>query len=88
MIVYLARDIPTFVMYYIYGACRSSLLIESTDSMIVYMFRLVVYRFALIYIYRSNISHVNTQLGFERHRWFNYTSSLLNLELEFTCLSG
>ena len=34
-IVYLARNIPTFVMYCIYGTSRSSLLIESTDSMII-----------------------------------------------------
>ena len=34
MIVYLARDIPAFVMYWVYGASGSSLLIESTDSMI------------------------------------------------------
>ena len=34
VIVYLARDIPAFVMYCVYGASRSSLLIESTDSMI------------------------------------------------------
>ena len=27
MIVYLARDIPAFVMYYVYGESRSSLLI-------------------------------------------------------------
>ena len=35
MIVYLARDIPAFVMYCVYGESGSSLLIESTDSMIV-----------------------------------------------------
>ena len=34
MIVYLTRDIPAFVMYCVNGASRSSLLIESTDSMI------------------------------------------------------
>ena len=34
MIVYLARDIPPFVMYCVNGKLRSSLLIESTDSMI------------------------------------------------------
>ena len=34
MIVYLARDIPAFVMYCVNGESRSSLLIESTDSMI------------------------------------------------------
>ena len=34
MIVYLASDIPPFVMYCIYGESGSSLLIESTDSMI------------------------------------------------------
>ena len=34
VIVYLARDIRPFVMYYVNGKPRSSLLIESTDSMI------------------------------------------------------
>ena len=33
MIVYLARDIPPFVMYCVNGEPGSSLLIESTDSM-------------------------------------------------------
>ena len=31
VIVYLARDIPPFVMHSIYGESGSSLLIESTD---------------------------------------------------------
>ena len=35
VIVYLARDILGFVMYYMNGESGSSLLIESTDSMIV-----------------------------------------------------
>ena len=35
MIVYLAQDIPAFVMYCINGESGSSLLIESTDSMII-----------------------------------------------------
>ena len=35
VIVYLARDIPLFVMYCVNGKPRSSLLIESTDSMII-----------------------------------------------------
>ena len=35
VIVYLARDIPTFVTYCIYGESRSSLITESTDSMIL-----------------------------------------------------
>ena len=34
MIVYLARDIPQFVMYCVNGKPRSPLFIESTDSMI------------------------------------------------------
>ena len=34
MILYLAQDIPAFVMYCVYGESGSSLLIESTDSMI------------------------------------------------------
>ena len=33
MIVYLARDIPAFVMYCVNEESGSSLLIESTDSM-------------------------------------------------------
>ena len=33
MIVYLARDIPAFVMYCVNGESGSYLLIESTDSM-------------------------------------------------------
>ena len=37
--MYPAQDIPTFVMYCVNGASRSSLLIESTDSMINYTFR-------------------------------------------------
>ena len=35
VIVYLARDIPPFEMYCVYGESGSSLFIESTDSMIV-----------------------------------------------------
>ena len=35
MIVYPARGIPAFVLHCVYGASRSSLLIESTDSMIL-----------------------------------------------------
>ena len=35
MIVYLAGDIPQFVMYCVNGKPRSSLFIESTDSMIL-----------------------------------------------------
>ena len=34
MIVYLARDIPAFVVYCVYGASCSFLLIDSTDSVI------------------------------------------------------
>ena len=36
MIVYLARDIPAFVMYCVNGESGSSLLIECIDSMINY----------------------------------------------------
>ena len=35
MIVFLARDIPPFVMYCVNGKPRSSVFIESTDSMII-----------------------------------------------------
>ena len=36
MILYVARDIPPFVMYCVHGESGSSLLIESTDSMIIH----------------------------------------------------
>ena len=45
MIVYLARDIPAFVMYYVNGESGSSLLIESTDYDIQYIY---------IYIYEES----------------------------------
>ena len=35
MMVYLVRDIPAFVMYCVNGESGSSLLIESTDSIIL-----------------------------------------------------
>ena len=35
MIVYLARDITAFLMYCVNGESGSSILIESTDSMII-----------------------------------------------------
>ena len=35
VILYLAQDIPAFVMYCIYGESGSSQLIESTDSMML-----------------------------------------------------
>ena len=37
MVVYLAQDIRPFVMYCVNGKPHSSLLIESTDSMIRYI---------------------------------------------------
>ena len=43
VIVYLARDIPAFVLYCIYGESRSSLLIQSTDSMIYSLFEIKMY---------------------------------------------
>ena len=45
MIVYLARDIPAFVMYCVNGEFGSSLLIESTDSMLeVFLHKLKINR--------------------------------------------
>ena len=42
MIVYLARDILAFVMYCVNGESGSSLLIESTDSMIYIIYYITV----------------------------------------------
>ena len=44
MIVYLARAIPAFVMHYVNGESGSSLLIESTDSMIIFIIESVDHR--------------------------------------------
>ena len=49
VIVYLARAIQAFVMYCVNGTSRSSLLIESTDSM--------------IYIYRENFAQQYRKCG-------------------------
>ena len=62
MIVYLARllrgeIIPPFVMYCVYEASRSSLLIEYTESMIIIMIKIVLCRRAHI-MYGMSI-HVN-----------------------------
>ena len=44
--MYLVWDINIFVMYYVYGTSVPSLLIESTDSMILYVITaLTVYEF-------------------------------------------
>ena len=56
MIVYLARDIAAFVMYCVNGESGSSLLIESTNSMIyeesflfkiIFMFKKLTVGYAL-----------------------------------------
>ena len=39
--MYLARDIPAFVMYYVSVESRSSLLIESTDFIILLLILLL-----------------------------------------------
>ena len=44
MVVYLARDIPPFVMYCVNGESGSSLLKESTDSMINVYVNLCMFR--------------------------------------------
>ena len=51
MIVYLVRDIRPFVMYCINGKPRSSLLIESTDSMVESTDSMVESTYSMIYIY-------------------------------------
>ena len=50
------------------------------------MFRLVV--LPCFDLCRSSSFHVSTQLGVGHHWLFNYLGPLLNVELEFTCLSG
>ena len=52
-IVYPARDIPAFVMYCINGESGTSLLIESTDSMIFYS--LPTLRYFTVITIRYNI---------------------------------
>ena len=51
MIVYLAGAIQAFVMYCVNGTSRSSLLIESTDSMICIC--ITFFALTLCYIYTS-----------------------------------
>ena len=50
--MYLSQDIRAFVMYCVYGESRSSLLIESNDSMVFFTGQLVgIYIYIYIYIY-------------------------------------
>ena len=51
-------DIPSFVMYCVNGASGSSLLIESTDSMIY----ITVYSFSYICIYTITLDKVSLSL--------------------------
>ena len=68
MIVYLARDIPQFVMYCVNGKPRSSLFIESTDSMIIkmndeYKINIILYIFINIIIQctqRKGVLHLGS----------------------------
>ena len=55
MIVYPARDICPFVMYCVNGKPRSSLLIESTDSMI----SPVVLIYLRLYLYISGCTYIS-----------------------------
>ena len=59
MIVYLARDIPTFVMYCVNGESGSSLLIESiaTDSMMLYVCaKMIIFQCDYKYIHEYKMS--------------------------------
>ena len=51
--MYLARDIPAFVMYCVYGESRSSLLIESVDSMIIMIIIIII----IIIIMRARVQY-------------------------------
>ena len=51
--MYLARDIPAFVMYCVYGESRSFLLIESVDSMIIMIIIIII----IIIIMRARVQY-------------------------------
>ena len=59
MIVYLTRDIPAFVMFCVNGESGSSLLIESTDSMIIVAIVVVVDQF-FVFLASYNNSYGRT----------------------------
>ena len=49
-----------------------------------------IYVYSMLPVYVNTqlpMYHVNTQLGIGSHWWFNYPDPLLNVELEFACLS-
>ena len=56
MIVYLSRVIPAFVMYCVNGASTSSLLIESTDSMIL------LTQLSIVKIYLFTVNNAENKL--------------------------
>ena len=55
MIVYLARDIPAFVMYCVNGESGSSLLIEPTHTMITIIINFY-YALIIIMVARAHYS--------------------------------
>ena len=57
MIVYLARDIPAFVIYCVNGESGSSLLIESTNTMIYIIIIYILSDFSSDY--RSSLIYLN-----------------------------
>ena len=60
MIEYLARDIPTFIMYCVNGESRSSLLIESTYPVtFLLLLLLLLLPLLLIYYYYYYIPRVD-----------------------------
>ena len=67
MIVYLARDIPEFVMYCVNGESGSSLLIESTDSMIVLLYHHVYRAGVYTHTYTHIHTHVHTHMYTHTH---------------------
>ena len=52
--MYVARDIPAFVMYCVYEESRSSLLIESVDSMIIMIIIIII---IIIIIMRARVQY-------------------------------
>ena len=83
VIVYLARDIPPFVMYCVYGEFGSSLLIESTDS--IYKSYIKVQYYKIIYICtvhywnRNNyiIQTFTFTLFLQDHRWSSHAELVM-----------
>ena len=89
MIVYLLRDIPSFVMYCVNEKPRSSLLIESTDSMIIIIIIITIFIIIIIIIiYIITTIIIQYLYIIIIFTYYHYYNAILVYNIIHPCLTG